>query len=119
MAKPKVATAALAGCFGCHMSFLDIDDRIVKLIELVDFDKSPVDDIKRFTGPVDVGIIEGAVSVGELAAGQTVTTTDDFTVSLNTSHGNDVFEILFVITYLDAEGNPQAVKYMDAISLNN
>jgi len=59
MDKPRVATASLAGCFGCHMSILDIDDRILKLIELVDFDKSPVDDIKKFTGRCLVGIIEG------------------------------------------------------------
>ena len=59
MDKPKVATTSLAGCFGCHMSILDIDDRILKLIELVDFDKSPVDDIKKFTGRCAVGIIEG------------------------------------------------------------
>ncbi len=59
MAKPKIATASLAGCFGCHMSILDIDDRILKLIELVDFDKSPVNDIKKFTGRCLVGIIEG------------------------------------------------------------
>jgi NAD-reducing hydrogenase small subunit len=59
MAKPKVATASLAGCFGCHMSILDIDDRILKLIELVEFDKSPVDDIKQFTGRCLVGIVEG------------------------------------------------------------
>ena len=57
--KPKVATASLAGCFGCNMSILDIDDRILKLIDLVDFDKSPVDDIKNFTGRCAVGIIEG------------------------------------------------------------
>ena len=59
MAKPKVATASLAGCFGCHMSFLDIDERILKLVELVDFDKSPIDDIKKFTGRCLVGLIEG------------------------------------------------------------
>ncbi|MDD5523163.1 MAG: NADP oxidoreductase [Kiritimatiellae bacterium] len=59
MDKPKVATTSLAGCFGCHMSILDIDDRILKLIELVDFDKSPVDDIKNFTGQCAIGIIEG------------------------------------------------------------
>ncbi len=59
MAKPKVATASLAGCFGCHMTVLDIDDRILKLIELVDFDKSPIDDIKHFTGRCAVGLIEG------------------------------------------------------------
>lgn len=59
MEKPKVATTSLAGCFGCHMSLLDIDDRILQLIELVDFDKSPVDDIKKFTGRCLVGLIEG------------------------------------------------------------
>jgi NAD-reducing hydrogenase small subunit len=59
MAKPKVATASLAGCFGCHMSLLDIDERILQLIDLVDFDKSPVDDIKQFTGRCTVGLIEG------------------------------------------------------------
>lgn len=60
MAKPKVATTSLAGCFGCHMSLLDIDERILKLIELVDFDKSPVDDLKEFTGRCLVGLIEGS-----------------------------------------------------------
>jgi NAD-reducing hydrogenase small subunit len=59
MTKPIVATASLAGCFGCHMSFLDIDDRILKLIELVEFNKSPVDDIKTFTKQCDIGILEG------------------------------------------------------------
>ena len=41
------------------MSLLDIDDRILKLIEIVDFDKSPIDDIKEFTGECAVGLIEG------------------------------------------------------------
>ena len=59
MSKPVVATASLAGCFGCHMSLLDIDDRILKLIELVEFNKSPIDDIKTFTKQCDNGLIEG------------------------------------------------------------
>jgi len=59
MAKPKVATTSLAGCFGCHMSLLDIDERILQLVELVDFDKSPIDDIKKFTGQCAIGLIEG------------------------------------------------------------
>ncbi len=59
MAKPKVATISLAGCFGCHMSILDIDERILQLVELVDFDKSPIDDIKKFTGRCTIGLIEG------------------------------------------------------------
>ncbi|MBN2375531.1 MAG: hypothetical protein JXD22_03965 [Sedimentisphaerales bacterium] len=59
MGKPKVATTSLCGCFGCHMSLLDIDDRILKLIELVDFDKSPIDDIKEFSGRCAIGLVEG------------------------------------------------------------
>ena len=59
MSKPKIATAALSSCFGCHMSVLDIDERILELVQLVDFDKSPINDIKRFTGRCAVGLIEG------------------------------------------------------------
>jgi NAD-reducing hydrogenase small subunit len=58
--KTIVATASLAGCFGCHMSLLDIDERILSLIDLVDFDKSPINDIKKFTEYCDIGIIEGS-----------------------------------------------------------
>lgn len=65
MAKPKVATGHFTGCFGCHMSLLDIDERIIDLVELVEFDKSPINDIKRFSGPVDIGIVEGGVSNDE------------------------------------------------------
>jgi NAD-reducing hydrogenase small subunit len=59
MSKPIIATQSLAGCFGCHMSLLDIDERILDLIELVEFNKSPIDDIKEFTKKCDIGIIEG------------------------------------------------------------
>jgi NAD-reducing hydrogenase small subunit len=61
-AKPRLATCALTGCFGCHMSFLDIDERILELVDLVDLDRSPFDDKKAFDGPVDVGFIEGGCS---------------------------------------------------------
>jgi len=58
--KLRVATTSLAGCFGCHMSILDIDERIIKLVELVEFDRSPITDIKH-CGICDIGIIEGGV----------------------------------------------------------
>jgi len=58
-AKPRVATCSLAGCFGCHMSILDIDERILQLIELVEFDKSPINDLKHFTGRCAIGLVEG------------------------------------------------------------
>ena len=59
MDKPKLATVSLAGCFGCHMSSLDIDERILKLVELIDFDRSPINDIKKIEGRCAVGIVEG------------------------------------------------------------
>jgi len=62
--KIKVATTSLAGCFGCHMSFLDIDERILDLVELVDFDRTPITDIKEI-GECDLGLIEGGVANAE------------------------------------------------------
>lgn len=59
MDKAKVATCSLAGCFGCHMSILDIDERILELVEVIEFDKSPINDIKAFTGRCAVGLVEG------------------------------------------------------------
>jgi NAD-reducing hydrogenase small subunit len=59
MSKTIIATTSLAGCFGCHMSFLDIDEKILDLIELVEFNKSPINDIKKFTKKCDIGLIEG------------------------------------------------------------
>jgi len=41
------------------MSILDIDERILDLIEVVEFNKSPIDDIKTFTKKCDIGLIEG------------------------------------------------------------
>ena len=62
MAKPTLATCSLTGCFGCHMSLLDIDERLLELADLVELDRSPFDDKKAFDRPVDVGFIEGGCS---------------------------------------------------------
>lgn len=62
MVKVKIATDWLAGCAGCHMSLLDIDERIVSLAELVEFTSSPVTDLKHPPKEgVTVGILEGAI----------------------------------------------------------
>ena len=63
--KIKFATAWLDGCSGCHMSFLDIDERILELIKSVDIVYSPLVDAKVFPSDVDVTIVEGAVSTDE------------------------------------------------------
>ncbi len=66
--KKIVATTSLAGCFGCHMSLLDIDLGILDIIEVVEFNKSPLTDIKKFTKQCDIGIIEGGVANSENVA---------------------------------------------------
>ena len=56
--KVRIATTSLAGCFGCHMSLLDIDERILELAKIAEFDRSPITDIKH-CGPCDIALIEG------------------------------------------------------------
>ncbi len=73
MANNKVTVASdwLAGCSGCHMSFLDIDERIVDLVQAVTLTATPITDLKHPAEEgVTVGILEGAVnnSTGEEVA---------------------------------------------------
>ena len=63
--KIKVATTSLAGCFGCHMSFLDIDERLFTLLDYIEFDRSPLTDIKEVSPDCDIGVIEGGLCNAE------------------------------------------------------
>jgi NAD-reducing hydrogenase small subunit len=63
--KITVATAWLDGCSGCHMSFLDLDQRLVDLMQRVDIVYSPLVDTKTLPEQVDVGILEGSISSDE------------------------------------------------------
>ena len=61
--KLRFATVWLAGCSGCHMSFLDLDEWLFELAAHVDVVFSPVaSDIKTFPEGVDVCLVEGAVA---------------------------------------------------------
>jgi NAD-reducing hydrogenase small subunit len=62
MSKLKLATVWLDGCSGCHMSFLDMDERLLDLAELVDVVYSPIVDAKEFPDMVDIALVEGAVA---------------------------------------------------------
>ena len=73
MSKPKVATCSLAGCFGCHMSFLDIDERILELVELVDFGPSPFNDLKQFTALSRVAAPTQRMSASSASSAPTAT----------------------------------------------
>jgi NAD-reducing hydrogenase small subunit len=60
--KKRLATVWLDGCSGCHMSFLDIDERLLTLADSADLVYSPLVDAKEFPEGVDVTLVEGAVS---------------------------------------------------------
>ncbi|MDJ1169923.1 oxidoreductase [Roseofilum sp. BLCC_M154] len=63
MAKIRMATVWLAGCSGCHMSFLDLDEFLFDIAEKVDIVYSPVgSDIKEYPENVDVCLVEGAIA---------------------------------------------------------
>jgi len=57
-----VATTWLDGCSGCHMSFLDMDERLVELADQIEIVYSPLVDTKELPASVDLGILEGSVS---------------------------------------------------------
>ena len=65
MSRKKLATVWLDGCSGCHMSFLDMDERLIELASSVDLVYSPLVDAKEFPPDVDITLVEGAVSSEE------------------------------------------------------
>ena len=60
--KARVATVWLEGCSGCHMSLLDMDEKIITLASLIEMVYSPVVDMKDYPENVDVCLVEGAAS---------------------------------------------------------
>lgn len=63
MAKVLIATDWLAACAGCHMSLLDMDERLVELLNHVTITASPVTDLKvPPEAGVTVGMLTGAIS---------------------------------------------------------
>jgi NAD-reducing hydrogenase small subunit len=62
MNKVKLATVWLDGCSGCHMSLLDMDERLIAIAEKIDLVYGPLVDAKEFPEYVDVTLVEGSVS---------------------------------------------------------
>ncbi|MFM7677017.1 MAG: oxidoreductase [Synechococcus sp.] len=59
----RLATVWLAGCSGCHMSLLDLDEFLFDLAAVADIVFSPVaSDVKVFPPGVDLCLVEGAVA---------------------------------------------------------
>jgi NAD-reducing hydrogenase small subunit len=68
MTKPKVATVWLEACSGCHMSFLDLDENLLPVLQAIDLTVTPITDFKDYEFPEAVlGIIEGAIGNDEQA----------------------------------------------------
>jgi ferredoxin len=63
--RARLATAWLGGCSGCHMSLLDLDERLLALAPRVELVYSPLADAKDVPEDVDVCLVEGAVSTSD------------------------------------------------------
>jgi NAD-reducing hydrogenase small subunit len=63
--KARVATLWLDACSGCHMSLLDIDERLLDIAGKINLIYSPLVDAKEFPEDVDVTLIEGAIATDE------------------------------------------------------
>ena len=80
MNKPKIASDWMCGCAGCHMSLLDMDERILQVVELADLRSTPITDLKEpDESGVDVGVLEGGInnSANEEVAHQNAQTRQD------------------------------------------
>jgi NAD-reducing hydrogenase small subunit len=58
----RLATVWLGGCSGCHMSLLDLDERLLELYAIADLVYGPLVDAKEFPSEVDITLVEGAVA---------------------------------------------------------
>jgi len=59
----RLATVWLAGCSGCHMSLLDLDEWLFELARWAEIVYSPIaSDTKVFPENVDIALVEGAVA---------------------------------------------------------
>ena len=65
MNKLRFATLWFDGCSGCHMSILDMDERLLDLAAALEVVYSPLVDAKQFPENVDVACVEGAISSPE------------------------------------------------------
>jgi NAD-reducing hydrogenase small subunit len=117
MSRPTLATVWLDGCSGCHMSFLDMDERLIELADRVDLLYSPLVDVKEFPEQVDITLVEGAVSSEEdlhkilkvRAHTRTLVSLGDCAVTANVPSMRNTFTVESILqrAYVEtAEHNP-------------
>ena len=80
--KIRLATVWLGGCSGCHMSFLDLDELLIDLVEKVDIVYGPLVDAKVFPQEVDICLVEGAITnVENLELARIIRTNSNIVIS--------------------------------------
>jgi NAD-reducing hydrogenase small subunit len=120
--KIRLATAWLGGCSGCHMSFLDLDERLLDLAEAVELVYSPIADAKEFPKNVDVTLVEGAVAnvdhveLAELIRerSKTVVSFGDCAVTGNVTSLRNRLEVDDLLTKVYQEGPGKAPRGLEA-----
>jgi len=64
-AKIQVAMIGFCGCWGCTLSFLDMDEVLISLLDKVNITRSSITDTKRIPGRMALGFIEGGIANSE------------------------------------------------------
>lgn len=59
--KTTVSTEWLSGCSGCHVALVDLHEKLLALMDTVEFVRIPVLMDEKGYPPADIGIIEGAI----------------------------------------------------------
>ena len=60
--KIKVSMISLCGCWGCTLSFLDVDERLLALLDKITILRCSLTDVKRIPERCAIGFIEGGVA---------------------------------------------------------
>jgi coenzyme F420-reducing hydrogenase gamma subunit len=62
MKRPRIGVFKFASCDGCQLQFLNMEDELLALAELVDFAYFPEARSRALPGPYDVAFVEGSIS---------------------------------------------------------
>ncbi|MCX7727148.1 MAG: F420-nonreducing hydrogenase, partial [Chitinispirillaceae bacterium] len=59
--KTKISTEWLSGCAGCHVAIVDLHEKLLNMLDSIEFVRIPVLMDEKEYPEADIGIVEGAV----------------------------------------------------------
>ncbi|MEM2376518.1 MAG: hypothetical protein QXZ10_02790, partial [Sulfolobales archaeon] len=62
MSKVRVAVFKFSSCDGCQLQFLNLEDELINLVELIDFALFYEARTSVEPGPYDISFVEGSIS---------------------------------------------------------